>query len=325
MGVSILQIVGIVLAAGVAGAAAGFLAATVIANRRMQVLVSSSATVEADLTTERDHLAKRLARSQSKVDKLQAAVTRNRSKLGTAVKKAKQLTRGVVALRAEREDTKIKISTLQSTLVSVKQQTQALQQEFDKVGDFYKRELAKSLQKRKALEKELVDARAEEEAFAKMVETSVLEHGSPEEMITAAQLRLGQIKVLERNVEKLEAENGQLRADAARMTQEYGELQKNLAELDELRINNQQLVRCVESLESSRKQQEQAAEEHRIRAEESEELSDTLRLKLDDLEKSFADIEQQQHEAIKHVREATTSGGTGHEDVVDLASYSSKR
>ena len=101
------------------------------------------------------------------------------------------------------------------------------------------------------MEKELEGAREEQEAFTKRVEASVLEHGSPEEMITAAQLRLGQLDVLERNVNKLETENSRLREEAKRMKLDYESLQSDLSELDELRINNQQLVRCVESLENS--------------------------------------------------------------------------
>ena len=57
-------------------------------------------------------------------------------------------------------------------------------------------------------------------------------------------------------------------------------------------------------LEDSRKEHEADAERYREQADQSEKLSDTLRLKLDDLEKNFADIKQQQDEAIEDVRNA---------------------
>ncbi len=63
-------------------------------------------------------------------------------------------------------------------------------------------------------------------------------------------------------------------------------------------------MHCVEALEGSRKEHETDAEKFRQQADQSDRLSDTLRLKLDDLEKNFADIEKQQDRALKDVRKA---------------------
>jgi len=180
----------------------------------------------------------------------------------------------------------------------------ALQTEFVKAGEFYKGELVKSFEKRKVLEEKLENARIEQESFTNLLESSFSEHGSADKMIAAAQIRLGQLAVLERNVNKLEAENVQLSDDARRTKQEYEALQREVAELDELRIHNKQLVHCLESLESSRKQHEEDAERFRDHADQSEQLSETLRLKLDDLEKNFSDIEKRQHQALKDARKA---------------------
>ena len=110
--------------------------------------------------------------------------------------------------------------------------------------------------------------------------------------------------MLERNVNKLETENAQLRQDAKQLKREFNAREQALAELEELRLHNKQLVQCVEALEDSRKEHEADADRYRQQADESEKLSDTLRLKLDDLEKNFADIEKQQHDAIEDVRKA---------------------
>ena len=103
---------------------------------------------------------------------------------------------------------------------------------------------------------------------------------------------------------KLEAENAQLNRDIVRIRQEFEARERDLAELEELRIHNKQLVRCVEALEGSRQEHETDAERYRQQADQSEKLSDTLRLKLDDLEKNFADIEEQQGQALKSARKA---------------------
>lgn len=336
MGGAISQLAIYALAGGVVGIVAGLLLGVTIGKHRIHELSASNRRHVDNLSAQKAEIAAKLAKYRSTIRSLQAAAAQSRSELKSAVKKSKLLAKNVLMLRDERESTKVKVSVLQKSLDAVKQQTLALQQEFDKVGAFYKGELVKSFEKRKALESELEEARSEQEAFARRVEQSILEHGSPEEMITAAQLRLGQLEVLERNVNKLETENAQLRNDAKKMKREKKALEQDVAELDELRINNKQLVRCLESLENSRQQYEQEAEKHRDQADQSEQLSETLRLKLDDLEKNFAAIEQQQMQAIKQVRrtavESTSSNprsstrdAANDQEVVDLAEYSKRR
>ncbi len=307
MAVSDPQIALAILAAGVTGVVTGLLVATVIANRRTRRVVSEVESRSDSLTRERDYFANKFSKARATIKSLQAEVAEKHNELSSVSKESKVLTKNVLALRGEREQTKLKITTLQKTLASVKQRTLALQREFDKVGDFYKGELAKSFNKRKTLEKELENARSEQESFARLVESSVLEHGSPKEMMTSAHLRLEQLKVLERTVGKLEKENQQLRDDAVNMKRDYHALQKDLKELDELKIYNKQLVDCVESLENSRQQHEQDAAKYRDQAAQSEQLSDTLRLKLEDLQQNFADIENQQHIALENARDATAT------------------
>lgn len=304
MGGGILQVALIVIGAGTLGALIGWAVQTVRGKRRIIEVTSAAQGKLVEVVAQRDAFASKCTRSQSQLEQLEAERTKKSAELKSVVKKAKLLAKNVRLLRQEREDTKRKLGTLQKTLASLKQQTRDLQSEFDKTREFYKRELLKSVKKRKELEAEIVEARAEQEAFARAVESSVLEHGSEEDMVIAAQLRLGQLQVLERTVRKLEAENEALRRDASQIKQEFAAREKDLAELERLRVNNRQLVRYVEALEDSRKEYEADAERYRQQADESEKLSDTLRLKLDDLEKNFADIEKQQLEAMEDAREA---------------------
>lgn len=305
MGGSTLQIALFALGGGIFGALAAWLIQVAIAKRRIAAVTREARTRIAEVAAQRDGLARQNARSQAKIEKLAEVNARRGSELKSLFKKSKLLARNVLTLRGEREDTKRKVGALQNALVSLKQQSTDLQTEFDKTREFYKRELLKSLQKRKELDQAVIDARAEQEEFAKLVESSSLEHGSEEDMVVAAQLRLGQLEVLTRNVNKLEAENEQLRQDSVKIRQELEGRERDIAELDELRLHNKQLVQCAEALESSRKEHETEADHYREQADESEKLSDTLRLKLDDLEKNFADIEQQQDQALKNARKAT--------------------
>ena len=294
-----------VLAGGIAGAVIGWLIQASISRRRIAHLTNQARSKLGDLSGQRDELANANARSQATIEELQATKARRSAELKSVVKKTKILAKNVLTLRTEREKTKIKLSTIQNALVSLRRQSAALQLEFDKTREFYKRELLKSLEKRKALEKELRIARSERESLATLVESATSEHGSPENMLTAAQLRLGQLDVLERNVNKLEIENEQLRRDALQIKQDFDARERDLRELEELRLHNKQLVRAVEALEGSRQEYEADAERYREQADESEKESDTLRLKLEDLEKNFADIEKQQHSALEDARNET--------------------
>jgi len=272
--------------------------------RRMSQLSGEEQTQLADVTRQREQFASGYSKLEARIASLQAAVVKGRTALQSAIENSKRLAKNVLTLRAEREGTKSKLSTIQNALNAVKQQTVALQMEYVKAGEIYKAQLVKSFEKRKALEKQVEKVRLERESNNSPLELSISEHGSAEMMSTEAQIQRGQVEVLERNVNRLEAENAQLSDKARRTQQEYEALKGDVAELEELRIHNQQLARIVESLESSRKQHEDDAERYRGHADQSEQLSETLRIKLDDLQKNFADIEKQQNEALQDVREA---------------------
>lgn len=305
MGGSFYQIVLYALGGCIVGVVITWSIQASITKRRIAELTNEARTKLGDVTGQRDELANENAKSQAKIEQLQAANARRSSELRSVLKKSRLLAKNVRTLRAERENTKIKVSTIQNALVSLRRKSTALQLEFDRTRELYKRELMKSLEKRKVLEEDIKKARAEQEAFAKLVESSTLEHGSAENMVVAAQLRLGQLDVLERNVNKLEAENAQLTHDAIQMKQTFETLERNLRELEELRLHNKQLVRCVEALEGSRQEYEADADRYREQADHSEKESDTLRLKLEDLERNFADIDKQQHSALEDARNAT--------------------
>lgn len=304
MGGGILHIAMYAIGGGILGALIGWSVQYVRGKRRIRQLSMAVRQKFDTVVAERNEFASRYAWAKSQLEQLEAASAEHNAEFESVLGKSRELAKSVRLLRKEREQTKSKLGALQVTLASLKQHTGKLQAEFHKTREFYKRELLKALQKRKELEQEIIAARADQEAFARAVESSSLEHGSTENMVIAAQLRLGQLEVLERNVTKLEAENEQLREDARQARRDFAAREKDLAELEQLRVSNRQLVQCVEALENSRKEHEADAERYRRQADQSERLSDTLRLKLDDLEKNFAEIEQQQLEAIDDVRNA---------------------
>ena len=304
MGTSILETAMVAVGGGILGVACGWLIQAIISKNRIDQMSTAAQAKLDDVATQRDLFANKYSRSREKLESLQAANAKRSAEFESLLKKSRLLAKNVLTLRTERENTKVKLGTLQNAVGSLRQRTTALQSEFEKTQEFYKRELIKSLEKRKLLEKEVKEARSEQESFAELVESATLEHGSEENMIVAAQLRLGQLQVLERNVSKLEAENEDLNREVVRIKKESEARERDLAELEELRIHNEQLVRGVEALEGSRKEHETDAERYRQQADQSEQQSDTLRLKLADLEKNFVAIEKQQDQVLKNARKA---------------------
>ncbi len=259
------------------------------------------------LTAETKSLRSTIESQQAVVHKHEIAVAKGRTELESAHEKTKLLSKNVFTLRAEREDFKTKVSTFQDALVSVKQQAAELQVEFVKSGDFYKGELAKSFEKRKLLQAKLEDAKLEHESFANLLQSTRSEHESVNKILASAQTRLDNLDALEQDVIELDAENAQLKHDTTLVKQENEALQRDAAELDELKVQNRELAQCLASMESSRKQYEDDAKRYKEHAGQSEQKSDTLRLKLDEVEQNFLEIEKQQSQALEEARMASVT------------------
>ena len=139
------------------------------------------------------------------------------------------------------------------------------------------------------------------------------EQNSVNKILSSAQTRLENLDTLEQNVIALEAENAQLNHDVTRTKQEIESLRRDVADLEELKIQNKELAQCLTSMEKSRKQHEADATRHREHAGEAEQHSETLRLKLDEVEQNFLVIEKEQRQALSSVRkEAAAQKTNGH-------------
>jgi len=299
------------LAAGVAGALFSWLIQGRVAARRLQTLDDKLQLKLDDLTRQRDRLHVENGKLRETIETQQGAMHRHevaaakaRTDLESTQERANALTKDIHTLRAERENTKAQLDMLQNHLESVKRQTVELQQEFVKSGEFYKNELKKSFEKRKLVEVKLDQAKAEQESFHNLLTASRSEQESVNRILTSAQARLDNLESLEKTVIELEAENAQLKHDTTRAKQEIDALQRDVAEVEELKLQNKELSHCLKSMEHSRKQYEEDAKRYREHAGSAEQQSETLRIKLEDLEKNFADIENQQRKAIKSAREA---------------------
>lgn len=308
----VLQIALYAAAAFAAGLGAGWLLHDALGRRRIAEL---SGDLEAELAAaaqERDRLRAetdkqrtRLEEQQAALHKHQSAVKELRTALESAGEREKRLQQNVFTLRNEREEFKKKVGAIQNAMMSVRQQALDMQTEFVKSRDFYKGELQKSFDKRKDLEAKLENARLEHESFNNLLSSTRSEHEAFNRLLQSAQCRLADMDDLERDVARLEAENAQLNHDARLAQQEIDTLKRDIAEMDELKVQNKELAHCLESMEQSRRQYEDDARRYREQVGETEKKSETLRIRLDEVEKNFAAIEKQQRTALREARKAT--------------------
>ncbi len=302
------------LAALAVGAVAGWLLKTVltkskivVAKGRLQEQLDDVSRQRDQSKVENDKLRKSIEAQQAVIHQRELVASSARTELNSALEKEKLMERNNFILRAEREDFKTKMSSFQSRMLSLQQQSADLQSEFTKSRDFYVGQLKKSFDIRKGFEEKLENSYKEHESFRTLLDSSRSEHESVNRMLGAAKARLDNLDSLEKFVITLEAENAQLKLDSSLAKQDNDALNRDLAEQDELKVQNKELSEVLKSMENSRKQYENDANRYRDHADKHEKKSETLRMRLDEVEKNFMEIEKQQGKAIRDARRSAAT------------------
>jgi predicted flap endonuclease-1-like 5' DNA nuclease len=314
---SIIQVGILLIAAIAAGGAIGWMLRSLRGKQQLETLHDEWQVKFADATRQRDKfhsegnkLRRAVESQKALLKKHESAASSSRTEIESLREKQKSMSKDLFALGAERDEAKKQLAGQQQALISAKHQIADLQAEFANAGKLYKGELAKALEVRTSLEAKLTDSKAEEDSLANLLEAAKVESQSVNKMLAAAQSRLDNLDELESKAISLEAENAELRHEASRVQQQIEALQRGIAELEELKVQNRELSHCLKSMENSRKQYEIDAKRYREQADQSEKQSETLRIKLDDVEKNLAAMAKQHEEAQKHVREQVATAGT---------------
>jgi predicted flap endonuclease-1-like 5' DNA nuclease len=302
------------LAALAAGVVVGWLIKTDLSTSKIGDLNDHWQARLNDVVGQRDRFAAETDTLRTSIEAQEAvthqcelAASRARSDLNSALENEKLMIKNILTLRAEREEFKTKMSTFQNRMASLQRQSAELQSEFMKSRDFYVGELTKAFEKRKALEDKLQNSDKEHESFRNLLNASRSEHDSVNKMLAVASARLDNLDDLEQNVIELEAENAQLRHDSAVTRQENDALKRDIAEQEELKIQNKELSQVLKSVENSRKQYEDDANRYREHAGKHEKQSETLRLRLDEVEQNFLEMEKQQSKALNEAKRSTAT------------------
>ncbi|MFB3125279.1 MAG: hypothetical protein ACE1Z7_06855 [Woeseiaceae bacterium] len=250
------------------------------------------------LSAENSSLKSSVEANQAVVEKHEQAATASRTELESLREKSNAVAKKLFALSAERDELNSKLSGDQGSFNAAKQRIAELQTEFVKAGTFYKGQLKSSFDQRKALERKIDDAKSEHESLGNQLMSARSEHESVSNLLASAQSRLENMETLEKKVISLDADNAQLKHEAILAARESQSLRRDVAEMDALKAQNTELAQCLQSVESSRKQYEIDARRYRSQYDQSEQESDTLRLKLGDIEKNFAEM-QRDHDNVR--------------------------
>ena len=225
------------------------------------------------------------------------AAIQSKTELESVREKASTLARNVSTLGAERDELSKRLINSGNMLNALKLQIRALHAEFQKSKDFYTEQLKSSVEQRQLLEGKIDDARHEHQSLNNLLTAARSEHESVNRLLASSQARLEGLEKLENKVVALEADNAELRHQATLATREAETLQHDVKELKELKKQNKELAHCLQSVEDSRRQYEQDAMRYRTQYEEAEKQSDTLRMKLGDIESTFIAMRQAEEDA----------------------------
>ena len=307
---SLIQIGLYVFAGALAGGAIGWFLRAASSRRaieevsdRLQLKFDEAAKQRDRFNSENMKLRSNMESMQAVVNKHQVAATRSKTELESAREKLTMLSKDLVGLGARRDQLESELNESRSAVATARYQIGELENEFEKAGEFYKGELVKALEKRKSVEVKLDDAKAEQASLANLLDASQSEKESVNKMLSSAQSRLDNLDAVEARAIELEAENAELRHAETKTKQEIEALRRDVEEMEALKIQNQELSHCLQSMENSRQQYEKDAKRYRDQAEHSEQLSDTLRIKLDDVEKSLSAMAKHHEKEERRARE----------------------
>ncbi len=244
------------------------------------------------LSAENSSLKSSVEANQAVAEKHKQAAAASRTELESLREKSNAVAKKLFALSTERDELNSKLSGDQGSFNAAKQRIAELQTEFVKAGTFYKGQLKSSFDQRKALERKIDDAKSEHESLGNQLMSARSEHESVSNLLASAQSRLENMETLEKKVISLDADNAQLKHEAILAARESQSLRRDVAEMHALKAQNTELAQCLQSVESSRKQYEIDARRYRSQYDQSEQESDTLRLKLGDIEKNFVEMQR---------------------------------
>ena len=294
------------LAAAIGGVIVGWLIRSLISSRSLNQMGDDwqrrfdlAVRQKDHVAAENESLKASIEAQQSVVSKHTHAAANTRTEIESLREKENSLSKNLFVLREERDEFENKLSRILALVNTQKQQVADQQAEFSKASDFYKDQLEGSVEQRSALEGKVEAAKSENESLRNLLMSAKAEHESISKLLASAQSRLENLDAMEQRVITLEAENAELRQATTQARSTAEALQRDVDEMDALKVQNRELAHCLQSMETSRKQHEEDALRYRNQYEQSEKQSETMRFKLGDIEKNWVEMQHEKKKARK--------------------------
>ena len=256
--------------------------------------IKTQARVLTDQTTS---LKVNLEATQQLALKNQHAAVSSSTELESVREKLRSIAQDLSAARAERDEFRNRMSRNQEVAVASQKRVQEIATEFAKSRNFYKSQLGNVIEQRQGLERKISDLKSEQSSLTTLLASAKAEHDSVNRMLGSARSRLENLDELEQKAISLEADNAELRHTIETVEREAEALRRDIREMEDLKSQNRELAHCLESMENSRKQYESDAVRYREQYEESEKVSETLRMKLGDIQQTFTEMQREHEEA----------------------------
>lgn len=302
-------------AAAGAGVILGWIIRSLISGRSLnqvgddwQRRFDKAVRIKDQLAAENESLKTSIEAQEAVVHKHAQAAANTRTELESLREKVNALTKNTFVLGEERDELKNKLARVMGLVNTQKQQIADEQAEFAKASDFYKGQLEGALEQRTALERRVDDSKSEHESLRNLMISAKAEHESVSNLLATAQSRLENLDAMEQRVITLEAENAELRQETTQAKRTAEALQRDVDEMDALKVQNRDLSHCLQSMETSRKQYEEDALRYRSQYEDSEKQSETLRFKLGDIEKNWVEMQSKEQDARNSGSKANNAG-----------------
>jgi len=208
------------------------------------------------------------------------------------------------ATRAERDENASRCDQQQEFVVAAKQRINELNEEFAKSREFYKTQLGSAIEQRHALERKVEALNSEQKSLTELLAAAKSEQESLNSMLVNARSRLETLDAVENKAIALEADNSDMRHRLEAVNREVEKLKREAREAEDLKQQNRELSRCLDSMEKSRRQYEKDAQRYREQFESSEKQSETLRVRLGDIEKGLSEMQEEEEKAREIPRSA---------------------
>jgi predicted nucleic acid-binding Zn-ribbon protein len=225
-----------------------------------------------------------------------AAVSKS-TELESLSEKTRSLTKEFCRVRSERDEYANRSEQQQRYISAARKRMAELNREFANSREFYKKQLESAVEQRHALERKIDSLRSEQASPASLLRAARLEQDSLNRMLSSSGAQLEKLDELENKAIALEAENAELRHSLDSAVRESNLLRQEIARLDDLEAQNQELARRLESMETSHRPYESDARRCHEQTDQLETETHTLRLRLGDIEKNFSAMQREQEKA----------------------------